>query len=250
MDRPDGETEELRPQILVGCSGWQKSQAVYFHHFPLVEIQQTFYQPPMEKTAKRWRESAPIGFEFTIKAYQLITHEPWIPTYRRSRLNIPRSQWDRYGSFRPTGEVRQAWQRTLDIASILDASVILFQCPPQFTPTQEHIHNFESFFKSIERGDRKLAWEPRGSWPADLVTSLCREFGLTHAVDPLIQLPLAGEFQYFRLHGGVDYQYRYTREDLQRLVPLLAGGKKTFTLFNNVAMWENGLMLREMLSTS
>ncbi|MFQ6672762.1 MAG: DUF72 domain-containing protein, partial [Candidatus Tectimicrobiota bacterium] len=40
----------------------------------LVEVQQTFYQPPWRTTAERWRWQAPEGFAFSPKAGQLITH--------------------------------------------------------------------------------------------------------------------------------------------------------------------------------
>ena len=46
----------------------------YFETFPLVEVQQTFYEPPAPRTLLRWREQAPDSFEFTMKAWQLITH--------------------------------------------------------------------------------------------------------------------------------------------------------------------------------
>ncbi|MHC1610664.1 MAG: DUF72 domain-containing protein [Candidatus Methanospirareceae archaeon] len=36
--------------------------------------------------AERWRLRAPKEFEFTVKAWQLITHEPTSPTYRKARL--------------------------------------------------------------------------------------------------------------------------------------------------------------------
>ncbi len=108
-------------EIRIGCSGFQKSQAEYFKRFRLVEIQQTFYKPPQMKTAERWRQSAPGDFVFTMKAWQLITHEPWSPTYRRTGLTIPRSEWGDYGSFRLTLPVMAAYERTREIALALDA---------------------------------------------------------------------------------------------------------------------------------
>ncbi|MFQ5882008.1 MAG: DUF72 domain-containing protein [Candidatus Methylomirabilales bacterium] len=59
-----------------------------FRRFPVVELQQTFYQPPRLKTVQRWREEVPATFEFTMKAWQLITHEPGSPTYRRLKIAI------------------------------------------------------------------------------------------------------------------------------------------------------------------
>lgn len=87
-------------EIRVGCSGFQKAQRVYFENYNLVEIQQTFYKPPKPETAQRWRAEAPEDFVFTIKAWQVITHEAYQPTYRRSRLSIGQQEMRRYGSFR------------------------------------------------------------------------------------------------------------------------------------------------------
>ena len=106
---------------VVGCCGFAEAQKTYFAHFPLVEIQQTFYRPPMPQTAARWRRDAPEDFVFTLKAWQLITHEPSSPTYCRLPRAIPATEWERYGSFRPTAEVFAAWETTLEIAGILRA---------------------------------------------------------------------------------------------------------------------------------
>lgn len=94
--------------VQVGCCGFPLAQARYFRAFRLLEVQQTFYQPPRLTTLQRWRATAPEGFEFTLKAWQLITHEPSSPTYRRLRTSIPESRHARYGSFRCTNEVLAA----------------------------------------------------------------------------------------------------------------------------------------------
>ena len=70
-------------EIKTGCCGFAGAQGDYFDRFRLIEIQDTFYQLPQLKTAERWRRTAPEGFEFLIKAWQLITHLPASPTYRR-----------------------------------------------------------------------------------------------------------------------------------------------------------------------
>jgi uncharacterized protein YecE (DUF72 family) len=61
--------------IKIGCCGFPVAQARYARHFPVVEVQQTFYQVPSLATLAGWRERLPSDFEFTLKAWQLITHE-------------------------------------------------------------------------------------------------------------------------------------------------------------------------------
>lgn len=120
----------------VGCCGFPVAKGRYFETFSAVESQQTFYQLPMVKTALKWRDEAPEGFEFTMKASQLVTHEPSSPTYRRYKRPIPKDRGDNYGFFRGTEEVMGAWKSTREIAESLQAKVMVFQCPPSFTPSQ------------------------------------------------------------------------------------------------------------------
>jgi uncharacterized protein YecE (DUF72 family) len=75
-------------RLKVGCCGFRSARADYVQLFPVVEVQQTFYQPPQISTLKRWREDAPTDFEFTIKAWQLITHEARSPTYKRLKREL------------------------------------------------------------------------------------------------------------------------------------------------------------------
>jgi len=223
-------------KVRVGCCGFPMARQAYYRQFPVVEVQQTFYQPPQPATLARWREEAPAGFEFTLKAWQLITHEPTSPTYRRLRQPVPREKRGRYGSFRPTAEVLEAWRVTREAARVLGARVIVFQCPASFTPVPEHLANLRAFFREIRRDAQglTLCWEPRGTWPADLLRSLCRELDLVHVVDPFKDSPRAGRIRYFRLHGITGYRYRYTDADLQRLLAWCRG--TTYVLFNNLSM--------------
>jgi uncharacterized protein YecE (DUF72 family) len=82
--RKRGKTRELPVnegrQIKVGCCGFVVAQKKYFSLFDLIEIQQSFYQMPKIETAQKWHSAAPAGFQFTMKAWQLITHEPSSPT--------------------------------------------------------------------------------------------------------------------------------------------------------------------------
>jgi uncharacterized protein YecE (DUF72 family) len=212
------------------------AQRRYFERFRLVEVQHTFYQPPGSATLQRWRRAAPPGFEFTLKAWQLITHEPSSPTYRRLRRPIPEGRRARYGGFRPTEEVMAAWRATLAAAQDLDARVIVFQCPASFTPAAEHIARLRRFFEAIaaDAPGRLLAWEPRGDWPRATVEGLCEDLRLMPAVDPFATTPPPRGPRYFRLHGIGGYRYRYSDADLLQLQGWCR--QDTWCLFNNMAM--------------
>jgi uncharacterized protein YecE (DUF72 family) len=236
--------------IKVGCCGFPVSQAEYFKTFRLVEVQRTFYDPPRLSTLVKWRRTAPEGFEFTMKAWQLITHEPKSPTYRRLRRAVP-AAGDRYGFFRNTDEVFEAWEKTREAASALRTRVILFQCPPSFGPSEENTRNMTRFFSVINRKGLDFAWEPRGTWEDERIAALCRDLDLTHVVDPFQKKQLCGRFVYFRLHGIGGYRYRYSKDELRRLRGLIGSSLHTahgtspsseravYCLFNNSSMHDN-----------
>jgi uncharacterized protein YecE (DUF72 family) len=79
-----------RGRARVGCSGWQYKhwrgdfypaelpQARWFEHyaetFDTVEINNSFYRLPERATFAAWRQRAPRGFEFAVKASRFLTH--------------------------------------------------------------------------------------------------------------------------------------------------------------------------------
>lgn len=232
--------------VKVGCCGFPCNRKEYFHKFKLVEVQQTFYQMPKLETAVKWRSEAPADFEFTLKAWQLITHPPTSPTYRRARIEIAPGDEKRYGFFQPTDEVRQAWDETKEFARALAARIIVFQCPPSFKETSANVNNLKRFFSSVRDSGFLFAWEPRGGWSGSVVKALCSELGLIHCVDPFIAEPVAGELRYFRLHGGPGYRHRYTEDELKWLKEKVSG-KEAYVLFNNLNMYQDSLALAQLL---
>lgn len=228
-------TNATRP-VKIGCCGFRLSRAEYFSRFPVVEVQQTFYQPPQIETLRRWREDAPPDFEFTIKAWQLITHEGASPTYRRMKRELTEKERDECGAFRPTKIVREGWQVTRDCAEALGARRILFQCPARFKPSEINVANLRRFFSKVERASYVFLWEPRGEWPRELVGELCRELELVHVVDPLVERTATPERCYFRLHVRRGGRNRYEDDELSELYAMLPRDTTSYVLFNNVRM--------------
>ncbi|MFW6113869.1 MAG: DUF72 domain-containing protein, partial [Actinomycetota bacterium] len=220
----------------------------YYQALLLVEIQKTFYQLPRVKTSSKWRHEAPPYFEFTLKAWQLITHRPSSPTYRRLTHPLPEDKKEAYGSFRPTPEILKAWSENLEVARAMDAEIVVFQTPSSFGPGPKNIANMRKFFENIERGGLNLAWEPRGRWDPDEAGKLCRELDLLHVVDPFTGREKAGAIIYWRLHGMGNYRHRYSDKELNKLATILRKSKKkkAYVLFNNVYMWEDSQRLAEI----
>jgi uncharacterized protein YecE (DUF72 family) len=229
-------------KTFVGICGFAESQERIFRDFDVLEVQQTFYQPPAPATAERWKAKAPPSFVFTLKAWQLITHEASSPTYRRLKEELPSGSLAQAGGFRSNDVTRMAWERTLEIAEALDAWGIVFQTPRSFGPTAENLRRIRKFFQAIDRRGRRMVFEPRGeAWTDRIVAPLVEELGLVHCVDPFLREPVEGpgpSVRYYRLHGlpAYAYHYAYTERDLEFLQGRLTREEANFVLFNNDSM--------------
>lgn len=233
----------------IGCCGWAESQNNYFRDFGVVEVQETFYQPERIEKYEKWRKAAPTGFEFAVKAWQLITHEPSSPTYRKLKVAIPTAKKSCYGSFRPTEEVFAAWEVMDLIAQALETKMILFQSPSSFSPSLDNKGNLRTFFKTIDRRDYSLCWEPRGNWENKDIRRICSDLDLVHCVDPFKSKPMHGKVRYFRLHGrpGYNLRYRYSEEDLQELLGMI-DRKTVYVLFNNLNMLNDARQFQRLIA--
>jgi len=233
---PDLALRSFMPMKL-GMCGFTIGAAAYFRKFSVVEVQQTFYDPPPLSTLEKWRAQAPPDFEFTMKAWQVITHLGTSRTYRRLRREFTERERAEAGGFRLNATTLAAWATTLDAARALHATAILFQCPPSFRPTRENVEAMHLFFGAIEhpKGVRFL-WEPRGAWPDDLTLGICRDLGLVHAVDPFIRPSLTPELIYWRLHGNRSHYARYTDDELRQIIAWLPEDPEVdaYVMFNNI----------------
>jgi uncharacterized protein YecE (DUF72 family) len=233
--------------VKTGLCGFTIGMAAYFETYPVVEIQHTFYDPPPAATLLRWRAQAPPGFEFTIKAWQVITHRATSSTYRRMRTPLTARQQEECGGFRVNETVLAAWQRTRDAAHALRATAILFQCPASFRPLPENLDHMRAFFATAERpAGVRLLWEPRGAWPDEIVRDLCAALDLTHVVDPFVRSTVTPGFVYWRLHGLQSAYRSYTDDELRRLVGMVPAAADTYAMFNNIPRHGDSKRFREM----
>ncbi len=230
----------------VGVCGFCKSQKEIFSQMKLLEVQKTFYNPPLEKTAKRWRRKAPSDFEFTVKAWQVITHPASSPTYRKVTTTLGKKE--HYGFFQPEKEVFAAFEKTVSIARLLKSRIIVFQTPAMFKPRNKNIRNMKEFFQSVTK-KFTYVWESRGLWNPDTLKEICTELNLIDGTDPFKRLPVT-EPVYFRLHGSPPakrmYTYTYTGKDLEHLYSLCKSN--TYVLFNNITMFQDALRFKLLLS--
>lgn len=234
-------------KVYIGCCGFPVSQNKYMREFSIVELQSTFYKIPRISTVKKWRESTPKNFIFTVKAFQGITHSMKSPTWRRSNIKPTVN----HGDFKPTNEVYDSWKITKDVCEVLAAPIAIIQAPPTFKDTPDNLENVKAFFTTIDRGKLMIGFEPR-RWQKENIIKICQMFDLIHVTDPF-QLPplytLEGKTAYIRLHGSPPgkrfYSYKYTDEDLSKLKIIIESlnTEEVYVLFNNVNMYEDSKRL-------
>ena len=223
--------------VRVGLCGFTQSMRSYAANFPVVEVQQTFYEPPNDATLRKWRAATGDELEYTLKVWQLVTHAAASPTYRR--VNRKPDPADEPGLFRDSAAVREGWARSLECASVLSATAMLFQCPASFTPSLANVERMRRFFECIDRPRARLLWEPRGApWieQRELALALCRDLGLVHVVDPFVTPPAKRGSVYWRLHGPGSARASYddgALMALHRMVLDVQPNDAAYVMFNN-----------------
>jgi uncharacterized protein YecE (DUF72 family) len=120
----------------------------YATHFPLVEVDSTYYGIPKPENAAAWAAQTPDGFVFDIKSFALFTNHPTRP------LNLPpdlrpelpaslREKKTLYVEQLPADLVDEVWDRfraavePLRVAGKLGA--VFFQFPPWFLPSSRSL---------------------------------------------------------------------------------------------------------------
>ena len=244
-------------RIRVGTCGFSKSRKAIYRDLDVVEIQQTFYDPRVGGFLERIRSEAPSGFEFTVKAWMLVTHQYNSKLWRRLKSPVPGGK-DDYGFFKDNEIVRWAWEETVRAAETVGAKIIVLQTPASFKPTGENLARLETFLGKYWPDGYMLAWEPRGEWwgQAGLLARLSREYGLIIAGDVLRgRVPPQGqELLYTRLHGlgggEVNYRYKYSDEDLLRLKDIVeeGGWRESYVLFNNIYSYDDAVRFKQLIS--
>src|SRR3954468_19778421 len=241
----------MQRDFRIGTCGYGRAKKHdYAAQLNCVEIQHTFYKPPQVKTLEGWRSETPEGFEYTLKAWQFITHEGGSPTYKRLKRELTEKEAKEVGAFKPTESVDYGWQVTLESAKALNARTILFQCPAKFVQSPTNIKNIRKFFKKIKRGDMNFAWEPRRkTWDTKTIEKICRDLDLWHCVDPFFNRTVTPEKCYYRLHGIKRWRYKYEQGELEELVSLLPEHGLSYVFFNNNEMFDDAMRFKKVLES-
>ena len=144
----------------------------YAEHFPIVEVDSTYYAPPSERTSGLWVERTPADFIFDIKAFRLLTQHPTPPSalWKDFRSELPAEVAEKKNIYmrdlpRPlqADAVARFREALMPLYSAGKLGVILFQMPPFVYPTRGSFGYLKWAAEQLE--DFQLAVEFRnGRW--------------------------------------------------------------------------------------
>lgn len=235
-------------KLLVGCAGWSVPGAQRAHFpeagshlaryaavLPAVEINSSFYRPHKPETYRRWRESVPDNFRFSVKVPRTITHE--------HRLQNTDELLARF--LQEVEELREK------------LACLLVQLPPSLG---FHRRSVEAFFERLRKQTAApVVCEARHrSWFSAEAEEALAALGIARVIaDPAVApVAVKGQTVYVRLHGSPEmYHSAYTEDFLDKLAEELksyrAEGKTAWCIFDNTASgaaMPNALSLLERVS--
>ncbi|NGP46177.1 DUF72 domain-containing protein [Bacillaceae bacterium SIJ1] len=249
--------------IYVGVTGWgdhdilysqvpaHQKLAVYSEHFPVVEVDSSFYAIQPQKNYEKWLHDTPEGFRFVVKAYQEMTG------HRRGE-----------GTFDSKEELFAAYRHSIEPMRVSGRlGAILCQFPPWFDCTREHVAVLRDMKRRLS--DLPLALEFRHqSWfhngmrektlqfmkEEQWIHSVCDEPQAGDGSIPIVPVATSETATLIRFHGRntagwqrqgrtreewrkVRCLYKYSERELREWIPLIQkltkASDNVYILFNN-----------------
>jgi uncharacterized protein YecE (DUF72 family) len=235
--------------IRIGTSGWVYNHwreifyprdlcqadwlGYYTCEFDTVEINYSFYRLPSGDAFDRWREQAPPGFLYAVKASRYLTH--------LKKLKDPEDPLERF--FERAGRLRET------------LGPVLYQLPPRW---HVNLPRFEHFLAALPQGYSHVIEFRDASWLINDVFQLMERHHVAHCIHDMhpLQVPLriTAPPVYVRLHGdpasGGDYQHAALEAWARRIDDWRSQRLDVFVYFNNDIggyALENARTLRKLL---
>ena len=247
-----------------GVDSAEERLRYYATHFPLVEVDSTYYFPPSEKNSELWVERTPKDFVFNIKAFSLLTQHPTKAEALYKDLDKPEGKKSLYPKDLEPKIVDEVWDRFLSALEPLfkagKLGAILFQYPPWFTIARK---NKDYVLECARRAApmpiavefRNQTWmtednreEALGFLEGHGLPYVCVDMpqGFKSSIPPVVAA--TSDLAMIRFHGHNDaewesgsvqrrFKYLYSREELKEWAPkvqeLSDSAKQTHVLMNN-----------------
>ncbi len=209
-------------ELRIGTSGWHyrhwrgpfypedlptsKMFAYYLQHFDTVEINNSFYRLPAPGCFAGWRDGAPAGFCFAVKASRFITHNKKLKDPENALENLlPRAE-----------ELKEK------------LGPILFQLPPRWKRNAERL---EGLLDVLPRKHRYAFEFREPSWNAPEIYQILRHHNAAYCIYELAgyhsPFEITADFVYVRLHGpGEKYQGSYSHRVLEHWAERIASWRR------------------------
>lgn len=219
--------------IRVGCSGWNYRHwrgrfypdklpvkewfRFYAEHFDTVEINNSFYRLPKAETFDKWREQAPSGFAYAVKANRFLT--------QAKKLK----------------DCAEPLARMIPPVRHLEAKLgpILYQLPPNLRVNLERL---EEFLMLLPRDLIHVFEFREPSWYIPETIALLDRYGASFCAHDMIgsasERWAVGPVAYIRFHGAVaKYWGRYSDAALRGWADWMraqaGSGRAVWAYFNN-----------------
>jgi len=246
--------------IHVGLCGWGDHESLYApgtrdrdklsayaSHFPVVEVDSSFYAILPQKNYDNWVRQTPDAFRFVIKPYQAITGH------------------QRNGQLENFEDVCHRFAESIQpVVSAGKLKALLFQYPPWFDCTREHVHYIQQCLRLFSRYPVAVEFRHQ-SWFIERfrekTLTFLKEHGAVHVVCdepqagtgcvPIVPEITQPKLSLVRFHGrnvsgwrdtgqawrDVRYLYNYSGQELQEWMPriehLASQAEEVCILFNN-----------------
>ena len=225
-------TSALGQLVRVGCSGWQYKHwrgdfypaelpqrqwlEYYSEQFDTVEINNSFYRLPESATFSSWRDRAPAGFTYAVKASRFLTHMKKLKD--------------------PEGPVTLFFERARSLGRALGP--VLYQLPPRWPV---NIERFRAFLQTLPKRRRHVVELREPSWYCDEVFDALRQHKVGLCLHDMAGSASGrievGPIVYVRFHGPAKYSGSYSDEALDGWAEWLAtrarAGVPVYAYFNN-----------------
>jgi len=238
--------------LRIGTSGWiyshwqglfypsalpQKERfRFYADRFDTVEINNSFYRLPSETAFSNWRQQAPVGFLYAVKASRFLTH--------LKKLKDPELPLETFFAH----------------AAHLGATLgpVLYQLPPHW---RVNLPRLADFLALLPKQYQHVIEFRDPSWLIEEVFQLMERYQVSHCIHDMapLQVPcrVTANPVYIRLHGdlshGGDYQPATLDTWARRIDDWQHQGLAVFVYFNNDINGHapvNATMLKSLLPFS
>lgn len=161
--------------------------------------------PLSGKTLRRWRKAVPPMFAFSVVLPPIVAE------------------------LRPSAAADRALEQTLEIATLLEAPVMLINNPVSVTPTATNRKRLEDLVQRIPHDVVKLAWEPPGLWEEENNRSVAANLGLVLVGDAAREDLAPGAVAYTRLRG-LGESRRLSLSRIDKMLERLQGYREVFVV--------------------